>query len=158
MVRQPSKYSANSNDIAQVLQFMEKFPKDLFNDLKPKSPIFLGVKLNQDLEQTYGPDVKFYTKSYSSYIISDSTVAIIIALGITPENVNDYLFHVVENDSIEIIPWSPIPKMEQDYGAKQPYANLGTYNSPGNQLLIEVMNKNDYFIRDGIIFDWRINF
>jgi two-component system, LytTR family, sensor kinase len=38
------------------------------------------------------------------------------------------------------------------------YANLGTFNSPGKQLLIEVVNKNDYSIRDGIILDWRVNF
>jgi hypothetical protein len=134
----------------------------------------MGVQLNTKLTKIYGPEVKSYTKVFSSYQISDSTEATIIAMGITSENAQDYKYHVVENDSIEIIPWSPIPQIDKNYGLKQEfekrfkrnppfkpvitYANLGTFNSPGKQLLIEVVNKNDYSIRDGIILDWRINF
>ena len=56
---------------------------------------------------------------------------------------HDFQYHVVKNDSLELVPWSPISKMVQEYGAEQPYADLGTYNSPGNQILVEVKNKND---------------
>ena len=172
MVRQPSKYIASSNDLAQVLRSFKSGQTGIDKDTKPRSPIFLGVKLNTELTKSYGPDVKSYTKNFSSYIISDSTDATIIALGITAENVKDYNYHVVENDSIEIIPWSPIPRIMQDSSLQKlfenqfthnspvkqifTYANLGTFNSPGKQLLIEVVNKNDYSIRDGIIFDWRM--
>jgi two-component system, LytTR family, sensor kinase len=113
-------------------------------------------------------------KPFQVINISDSTEATIIALGITSENVQDYKYHVVENDSNEIIPWSPIPQIDKNYGLKEEfekrfkrnppfkpvitYANLGTFNSPGKQLLIEVVNKNNYSIRDGIILDWRVNF
>ena len=172
MVRHPSKYITSSNDLAQVLRSFKSGQTGINKDAKPRSPIFLGVKLNTELMKSYGPDVKSYKKNFSSYIISDSTDATIIALGITAENVKDYKYHVVENDSIEIVPWSAIPKMVQDSGLQKQfekhftsnspvkeiftYANLGTYNSPGKQLLIEVVNKNDYSIRDGIIFDWRM--
>ena len=158
--------------MAQVLRSFKSGQTGIDKDTKPRSPIFLGVKLNTELTKSYGPDVKSYTKNFSSYIISDSTDATIIALGITAENVKDYNYHVVENDSIEIIPWSPIPRIMQDSSLQKlfenqfthnspvkqifTYANLGTFNSPGKQLLIEVVNKNDYSIRDGIIFDWRM--
>lgn len=172
MVRQPKKFIASSNDLAQVHLFFKSSLSKMHKDAKPRSPILLGVKLNTEKRNSYGPDVKSYTKSFSSYIISDSTDATIIALGITAENVQDYKYHVVENDSIEIIPWSPITRIEQDSSLQNlfenqfihnssmkqifTYANLGTYNSPGKQLLIEVVNKNDYSIRDGIILDWRM--
>ncbi len=90
MVRQPSKFIASSNDLAQVLRFLKSPPLEIHKDTKPRSPIFLGVKLNTEKTKSYGPDVKSYTKNFSSYIISDSTDATIIALGITSENVQDY--------------------------------------------------------------------
>jgi len=161
-------------DLKDLWMIMKNPPSDLEKDRKPHSPIFLGVKFNTDLTKVHGPEVKSYTKTFSSYNISDSTDASILALGITSENVHDYKYRVVENDSIEVIPWSPIPKIVQDSSLQKlfekhftrnspvkeifTYANLGTFNSPGKQLLIEVVNKNDYSIRDGIIFDWRINF
>ncbi len=160
-------------DLKDLWIVMKNPPSDIEMDRKPRSPIFLGVKFNTDLTKVHGPDVKSYTKTFSSYNISDSTDATIIALGITSENVQDYKYHVVENDSIEIIPWSPIPRIDKNYGLKEEfekrfkrnppfkpvitYANLGTYCSPGKQLLIEVVNSKDYSIRDGIILDWRIN-
>lgn len=123
-----------------------------------KSPIMLGVKLNPDLKDFRGAEVVSSSKSFPSYTISDSSDAILVGLGITYENVADFQYRVVENDSIEVIPWSPIPRMEQEYGAKSPYAFLGKFNAPGKQLLVEVVNLKNYSIRDGVIFDWRINF
>jgi two-component system, LytTR family, sensor kinase len=171
MQRGPSKLTVDLKDMSMLKQDP---PTYIEIDRKPRTPIFLGVQLNTDMTKVYGPEVKSYTKTFSSYNISDSTEATILALGITSENVKDYIYHVVENDSIEIIPWSPIPKIVQDSGLQKQfekhfthnspvkeiftYANLGTYLSPGKQLLIEVINKNDYSIRDGIILDWRMNF
>jgi len=125
---------------------------------KPRSPVFLGVKLNPKLENYYTADVNSISKSYACYMINDSTDAILIGLGITTENVLEYKYHVVENDSTEIIPWSPIPKLEQNYGADRPYAFFGKFKAVGKQLLIEVVNTKNYSIRDGVIFDWRTNF
>ena len=120
-------------------------------------PILIGVKLNPELTEYSGAEVKSIKKSYKSYIISDSSEAMAIALGITVENVNDFRYHVVENDSTEIIPWS-IPRLEQKHGAKRPYAFFGKYSAPGKQLMIEVINTKSYHLRDGVIFDWRENF
>ncbi len=171
MQRGPSKLTV---DLKEMYILKQNPPADIEIDRKPRTPIFLGVQLNTELIKVYGPEVKSYTKSFSSYNISDSTEATIIALGITSENVQDYKYHVVENDSIEIIPWSPIPQIDKNYGLKEEfekrfkrnppfkpvitYANLGTFNSPGKQLLIEVVNTKNYSIRDGIILDWRMNF
>jgi two-component system, LytTR family, sensor kinase len=171
MQRGPSKSIIDLKDLWILKQDP---PTNIEIDRKSRSPIFLGVQLNTELIKVYGPEVQSYSKTFSSYNISDSTEATIIALGITSENVQDYEYHVVENDSIEIIPWSPIPQIDKNYGLKEEfekrfkrnppfkpvitYANLGTFNSPGKQLLIEVVNKNNYSIRDGIILDWRVNF
>jgi hypothetical protein len=127
-------------------------------DAEAKSPIILGVKLNPNLTDFFSSDVNSISKSFPCYIINDSSDAILVGLGITDENVKEYKYHVVKNDSVEIIPWSPIPKIEQKYGATRPYAFLGKFNAPGNQLLVEVVNRKDYSIRDGVIFDWRINY
>jgi len=187
-MKNPVIFDIESTD----LRFMERGSSKLTIDLKdlwilkqdpstnskierrPQTPIFLGVQLNTYLPNANGPKVQSYTKVFSSYRITDSTEATIIALGITSENKQDYKYHVVENDSIEIIPWSPIPQIDKNFGLKEEfekrfkrnppfkpvitYANLGTYCSPGKQLLIEVVNKNDYSIRDGIILDWKVNF
>ncbi|WP_198152434.1 sensor histidine kinase [Draconibacterium sediminis] len=129
-------------------------------DIKFHSPIMLGVLINPKATFPHTSDVKSYTKDYTSYIIADSSDVKIIAAGINPDNYKDYKYHVVLNDSMEIMPWSSVSvsNLEKRYGAEKPFANLGTYNSPGNQILVEVINKNDYSIRDGIIFDWRVDF
>lgn len=158
-VRQPHFKSVDTTNISHTYNYFNN-PEyfGISKDVKPRSPIMLGVLLNPKLTNYFTSDVKSYTKEYVSYIISDSTDAKIIALGITPDNSKDYKYHVVKNDSIEIVPWSPVRNMEKRYGAEIPFANLGTYNSPGDQILVEVVNTKDYSIRDGIIFDWRVDF
>lgn len=157
MVRRNHTYNVPDNELERIFKFINQYDNTKIS-LNPRSPILLGVKLNPDVENYPGPDVDFYRKKYASYRISDSSDARIIALGITPENFKDFKYHVLENDSFEIVPWSSIPNLEQNHGASQPYANLGTYNSPGNQILVEVVNVNDYSVRDGIIFDWEVNY
>lgn len=124
----------------------------------PKTPLLLGVKLNPSLQKYYSAMVQSISKEYQSFIISDHSDAVLIAMGINSTNVKDYQYRVVENDSIEIVPWSPIPKLAQDYGAKQAYGFLGKYNAPGKRLMIEIVHRQNYHIRDGVIFDWRVNF
>jgi two-component system, LytTR family, sensor kinase len=142
------------------LEVWQQFPYSsnvFMSKLKPWSPIILGVKLNPLLTNWLAPEIKSISKSYQCYVISDSTDAILIAMGITPENVHEYIYHVIENDSIELVPWSN-PELKQKYGAKRPYGFLGKYNAPGKQIMVEVVNKNNYYIRDGIVFDWRVDF
>jgi two-component system, LytTR family, sensor kinase len=145
-------------DHVDTTRLKVRLKKNISPGLKPSSRLILGVKLNSTLEDWYTTDGNSISKQYASYIINDSSDAILIALGITTENVSEFKYHVVENDSIEIIPWSTIPKLEQNYGASRPYAFLGKYKAPGKQILIEVISSKNYSLRDGVIFDWRINY
>ena len=65
----------------------------------------MGVKLNPSLVKYFSAMVQSISKEYQSFIIADSTDAILIAMGINATNVKDYHYRVVENDSIEIVPW-----------------------------------------------------
>jgi two-component system, LytTR family, sensor kinase len=143
-------FIAPDTSVYAVLDFL----KSDTGRYKPKSPIMLGVKLNPALTDYNSLEVLSVSKRYQAYVISDSSDATLIALGITSENVKDYRYHVVENDKKEIVPWSRIPKMAQLYGAKRPLAFLGNYNAPGKKIMIEVINSKDYDIRDGVIFDF----
>lgn len=161
MVRQPAMYAAGDDNVGQALDYF--YPKSGFSyssskDIIPKTPMLLGVKLNPDLKDYLASKVMSISKSYAAYFISDSSEAELIALGITPNNAKDYKYHVVENDSIERVPWSPVLTMAQEHGAKKPYALLGKYRAPGKQIMIEVMNTRDYSIRDGVIFEWRTDY
>lgn len=123
----------------------------------PNSPVMLGVKLNADRPSTIPLPLKSLSKTYSSYFIADGSAGLVIAMGINKNNIADYVYRVVENDSTEIVPWSKIPTLEQKYGAKQPYGFIGQFQAPGKLLLVEVRNIRNFNIRDGIIFDWRTN-
>jgi two-component system LytT family sensor kinase len=140
--------------------FFDNFKTDTQRryDAEPKNAIMLGVKLNPSLKRYFSAAVQSVSKDYFSYIISDSSDAVLIALGINAGNVTNYRYHVVVDDSMEIVPWSSVPKLEKQYGAKQAYGFLGKYNAPGRRVMIEVINARNYSIRDGVIFDWRINY
>lgn len=125
---------------------------------KPKSPVMLGIKLNPSLVYYYGGLVPSVSKYYQTFTISDSSAAEVMALGINSENVSEFHYRVVENDSLEVVQWSPIPRLEQRYGAKRPFGFLGSFKAPGRRLMVEVAAKEDYSIREGVIFDWRKTF
>ena len=156
MVRQLGSFAAQDSEIYRVLDFLKSYDSGL--NPEPNSSIILGVKLNPNLLDYFSAPVKSVSKAYSSYLISDSSAAIVVALGINKNNVNNYRYHVVEDDSLEVVHWSKIPKLEQKYGAKQPYGFIGNYRSPGKLVMVEVINIKDYNIREGVFFDWRVNF
>jgi len=158
MVRQPVTFTARDWDVGSIWDFMKAKGMGSGDNKVPKSPIFLGVKLDSSVKNYYGTPIRSVSRLYTSYLISDSSPAILIALGINKDNINDYIYHVVENDSVEIIPWSKIPGLDQQYGAKKPYGFIGKFQAPGKQLVVEVRHVKDYNIRDGVIFDWRPSF
>ncbi len=125
--------------------------------IMPNNTFMMGVKLGPRVTNYALSPVKSFSKSYPHYLISDSSDAIVIGLGITKDNVNDYRYHVVENDSAELVHWS-VPQLQQHYGAKQPYGFIGKFKDIGKQLLVEIVNIKNYAIRDGVVFDWRVNF
>ncbi|MES2426474.1 MAG: histidine kinase [Bacteroidota bacterium] len=98
--------------------------------------------------------VKSFSKAYTAFRISNNSDATVISLGITKNNVDDYRYHVVVNDSVEVVHWTK-PQLEKLYGAKKLYGFIGKFNYPGKQVLVEVVNTKNYQIRDGVIFDWR---
>ncbi|WP_091156928.1 sensor histidine kinase [Mucilaginibacter pineti] len=134
------------------------YPKAYYAESRPNSSIMLGIKLNPGLRnyQSSG-SFKSASKYYPVYRINDNSAADLVAMGINAGNVNDYRYHVVVNDSAEIIPWS-VPKLQQNYGAQKKYGFLGNYKGNGKQVIIEVVNIKDYSIRDGIVLDWRSSF
>jgi two-component system LytT family sensor kinase len=154
-----SYYFADDNRLAGGLVYLQQFKKTIDSAaLAGRYEIGLFTKLNPKLTDYNGAPVRAIGKIYASYTISDGSDALLVALGITKENVQDYRYHVVKNDSIEIVPWSPIPHLEQKYGADRPYAAIGTFNAANGTIMVEVVNTKKYSIRDGVIYDWRENF
>jgi two-component system LytT family sensor kinase len=158
MVREPLIVGVSDTAVYHIFDRLKKDNKNGLVQSVPKTSLLLGVKLNPSLVKYFSAMVQSISKEYQSFIIADSTNAVLIAMGINATNVKDYRYRVVENDSIEIVPWSPIPKLAKEYGAKQAYGFLGKYNAPGKRLMIEVVHCNNYSLRDGVIFDWRVNF
>ena len=155
MVRQTSSFAASEADVDQVLNYMNTPFGGIENEKTPKSPLLLGVKLAPATVDYWGGDVRMASKEYTCYHISNDSPAVIVALGINKNNIDEFIYHVVENDSVELVPWSKIPGLEQKYGAKKPYGSIGSFLAPGRQLMVEVRSVKDYNIRDGFFFDWR---
>lgn len=139
--------------IFESLDNSHEFNKDSKNII-PKSPILLGIKLSPNLKNFFSAEVPNFSKTYFSYLIPDSSDATVIAMGINGNNISDYKYRLVLNDSVEIKKWSPIEGLGMKYGAKAPYGNIGTFNYPGKKLLVEVAHKDSIGIRDGYIIDW----
>ncbi|TDO20687.1 sensor histidine kinase [Pedobacter duraquae] len=158
MVKEPFVLNIPDTCISDIFTKFDKNKSEKILYSEPKSKLMLGVKLNPQLQNYFSTSVQSYTKEYPVYLISDSSDAILVAMGINRTTVSEYKYRVVENDSIELISWSAIPRLEQRYGAKQPYGFIGSFNAPGKRILVEVVRRDNYSERDGIIFDWRINF
>jgi two-component system LytT family sensor kinase len=126
------------------------------SDHKLASPIALGVKLDPKAMLYSMAPVQSFNKSFPAFRIKGSLPAIVIAMGINKDNVADYRYHVVVNDSVEVVQWSKIPRLDQQYGARQPYGFIGSFSYPGKQVLVEVVNVKDYNLRSGVVFDWRL--
>ena len=165
MVRQPSVFETVSLDWLLQNYYppygtrsKETVFPGLDSNLVPKTPILLGIRLDSLTTDYVGQDIHSNIKTFKCYTISNGSEAEVIAAGITPSNRADYQYHVVEDDSIELVPWTAVTRMEQRFNAIRPYAYIGKYRAPGHQILVEVVNKKDYSIRDGVVFDWRTDF
>lgn len=152
-----SSYGVDGRHISQILSLPrsgQSYTPALKVSFKPVSPIRLGVKLNPHVTNYSSSKVKSNTKEYESYIISDGSAAEVIPMGINSANVKDYRYHVVLDDSIEIVPWSEVP-LDKKFGAEDLHGYLGKFGYPGSQLLVEVVNIKDYSIREGVVFNWK---
>ena len=149
-------YSVPDTAVYRAFNFTQRITPDFVATI-PNDLIMMGVKLGPRVTRYTLSPIRSFSKNYSNYRITDSSDAVVIALGITKDNVNDYRYHVVENDSVELVHWA-VPTLQQHYGAKQPYGFIGKFNDRGKQLLVEIVNVKNYAIRDGVVFDWRLNF
>lgn len=154
MVLEPAYFPISDTALYKIFDKLSPEKNSSLTGTRPMSPVMLGVKLNPDLQHYFSAAVQSISQEYYTFLIQNSSDAILIAMGINPTNYRDFLYHVVENDSTELIPWSPITRLEQSYGARKPYAFLGKFNAPGKRIMVEVYNKKNYSIREGVIFDW----
>ena len=158
----PSKLGVMDKRIDDVFSSM-KPPKyapgvkpadtDFGNQWFPKTPAILGITSTAQTLQTY--EVPMLSKSYTGYLLGNNdSVNAVVAMGINKNNLTDYRFRVIENDSVELMPWT-IPHLQQQHGAKQPYGYLRKFFAPGKEIMVEVINVHNYNYRDGIVFNWR---
>ncbi|MET0466786.1 MAG: histidine kinase [Chitinophagaceae bacterium] len=155
MVRQPVYFPISDTAIYRIFDQITERNAGSLTATSPASAIMLGVKLNPALKHYFSATVGSISKEYYSFLIQDSSEATLVAMGINSSNYKDFRYHVVQNDSIELVPWSPITTLRKDYGAKEPFALIGKFNHPGKWIVVEVYNVKDYKMREGVIFDWR---
>ena len=158
MVKQPFVSTVSDTSLNNIFLKFKSNKSDDIIQMTPKSPLLLGVKLNPNLQRYFSGSIYSQTKEYPVYLISDFSDAILISMGITKHNYKSYQYRIVENDSLELVKWSPVINLEQKYGARQPYGAIGKFNYPGKRIMVEVANRNNYSLRDGVVFDWRINY
>lgn len=155
-VRQPVYFSVSDTAIYTIFNRLDSNNKEGFVATRPASPVMLGVKLKANLTNFYAAIVPSITRDYYSFLINDSSDAVLVAMGINTTNYKDFRYRVVENDSVELVPWSPV-KLGDGYGAHAPFGWIGTFNRPGKWIVVEVYNVKNYAVREGVVFDWRVN-
>ncbi|PZR28931.1 MAG: hypothetical protein DI535_04230 [Citrobacter freundii] len=156
MVRQPVYIAIPDTAVYTIFDKISTSKEDV-TATTPMSAAMLGVKLNPDLTHFHSAVVSSISQQYYSFLIQDSSDAILVAMGINDSNYRDYRYHVVQNDSVELVPWSPVTDLRKDYGAKKPFGFIGRFNYPGKWIIVEVYNVKNYAIREGVVFDWRSN-
>ncbi len=121
----------------------------------PETTILLGVAYTingNKYPNTY--TVPSLSKNYLGFMMGEENSPVeVVGLGINKDNVKQYRFRVIENDSKEVLSWT-IPTLQQKYGAKHAYGYFGKF-LPGKETTIEVVNINNYGIRDGVVLNWR---
>ncbi len=69
--------------------------------------VLLGVKLDPKLKYYRYDGWSFFSSySYRTFTITNNSDVVLVAMGINKSNVNDYRYHVLLNDSIDVVPWS----------------------------------------------------
>lgn len=113
------------------------------NDGKNKSEVYEGLGWGQD-------------KAFKSALINGDCSVEFAAIDVNEKNAADYLYHVVQNDSKEIISWVKPSAFKYTADGKLKYASLGKFNYvPGQVLKVEIYNTKNYKQLDAAIIDWR---
>lgn len=130
MVSQPVYFSVSDTAISAIFDRIANADSEGLVTMQPASPVMLGVKLNPLLRNYYSAVVPAISQNYYSFLIDDSSDAVLVAMGINTTNYTDFRYRVVENDSVELVPWSPVTDLRTTYGARQPFAFIGRFNRP----------------------------
>lgn len=78
------------------------------------------------------------------------------AVNITPQNADQYLYHIVENGQKEIVHWQKPAQFITTKDGKYQYAYFGKYNpAKEKRLYIAIYNINNYEERSECTVDWR---
>jgi two-component system LytT family sensor kinase len=144
---------ANMTNPPDLEAWMKAHPDLRSGRFTPKEPLLLGIRYKSGQSDVLSHRRSVLSKNYSIRLITDDTPIELLAMGIGSENVKDYRYRIVENDSVQLSDWK-MPQLQQKYGAKKPYAFLGEYKARGKQLMVEVINIRNYNLRDGMIITW----
>ncbi|MBE9602968.1 sensor histidine kinase [Pedobacter sp. MC2016-24] len=141
------------NNPPNLEAWIKAHPGDHSAHFTPKEPLLLGIRYKSDTTDFPSYRIATLSKKYSGRLVPDDTDIELLAMGINAENVKDYRYRIVENDSILISDWK-IPQLQQKHGAKEPYAFFGEFKERRKQLMIEVKNIKNYNLGDGMIITW----
>lgn len=95
-------------------------------------------------------NISFYGKA-TLFWLNDIEEIEIAATGITPQNSNEFIYHIVVNDSIEVIHWMN-PNQFRTKG-NVTYAYLGKFSTKNKIVKLELYNIKNYSARASFIFN-----
>jgi len=95
-------------------------------------------------------------KDFKSILIDGDCSVEITAIEVNEKNVDDFRYHVIQNNTIELVGWTKPTVFKYTADHKLKYAYLGKFNYvPGQVLKVEIENIKNYDHRDAMIIDWR---
>lgn len=84
-------------------------------------------------------------------LLNDIDEIEIAAAGVTPQNAGEFIYHVVENDSTEIVPWTKPHDFRSN--SKMLYAYLGKFNTRNRIVRLEFYSLKHYYDRSIYTFN-----
>lgn len=104
----------------------------------------------------HGEPVKWGEKYFPSSVINGKLSVEFADISIDESNAKDYRYHVILNDTKEIVPWTIPENFRKTNDGKVSYAFLGRFDyAPGQVIRIELYNVNYYADRSAFVADWR---
>jgi two-component system LytT family sensor kinase len=104
----------------------------------------------------FGQTVKWGNNYFNTSILDGKLFVEFADPLIDESNAKNYRYHVILNDTKEIIPWTIPQNFRKTNDGKVSYAYLGKFDYAANQVIrIEIYNVNDYADRSAFIADWR---
>lgn len=95
-------------------------------------------------------NISFYGNG-TLFWLNDIDEVEVAAAGITQQNAAEFIYHVVENDSVEIVPWTRPHEFHTNN--KITYAYLGKFNTSKKIVRLEIYNLKHYYDRSVLTFN-----